>query len=101
LEQLPGLYGLGALCPQLTSLAVNMNGLQHLQGLQACSGLVQLSAQVRGLGTVKWPVLALHLGELWSIRAPDVWLQGFPSAEVRVPVCACQAGRSLGMAVRQ
>jgi hypothetical protein len=63
LEQLPGLHGLGALCCQLTSLAANMNGLQHLQGLQACSGLVQLSAQVRGLGIVELPVLALHLAE--------------------------------------
>jgi hypothetical protein len=47
LEQLPGLHGLDAMCPQLTSIAVNMNGLRSLEGLQGCRGLLQLSAQVR------------------------------------------------------
>jgi hypothetical protein len=47
LEQLPGLHGLDVLCPQLTSVAVNMNVLRSLEGLQGCSRLVHLSAQVR------------------------------------------------------
>lgn len=46
LEQLPGLHGLAALCPRLMNVAVNMNGLSSLKGLQGCSALVHLSAQV-------------------------------------------------------
>lgn len=48
IEQLPGLHGLDALCPQLTRVAANMNGLKTLEGLQGCSALVHLSAQVSG-----------------------------------------------------
>jgi hypothetical protein len=47
LEQLPGLHGLDVLCPLLTNVAVNMNGLRSLEGLRGCSRLVHLSAQVR------------------------------------------------------
>jgi hypothetical protein len=47
LEQLPGLCGLAMLCPQLQSLALNINGLTSLQELQGCSALQSLSAQVR------------------------------------------------------
>jgi hypothetical protein len=46
LEQLPGLHDLDVLCPQLTSMAVNMNGLSSLPGLEGCTGLLHLSAQV-------------------------------------------------------
>jgi len=52
LEQLPGLHGLDALCPQLTRVAVNMNGLTTLEGLQGCSALMHLSAQVSGWSCV-------------------------------------------------
>jgi hypothetical protein len=58
LEQLPGLHGLDALCPQLTSMAVNMNGLSSLQGLEGCTGLMHLSAQVGWKRAVRIALLA-------------------------------------------
>lgn len=58
-----GVHGLDALCPQLTSMAVNMNGLSSLQGLKGCTQLMHLSAQVgwrQGLG-LALSGLASHL----------------------------------------
>lgn len=46
LEQLHSLQGLDELCPSLEALAVNMNSLASLRGLQRCSVLKRLSVQV-------------------------------------------------------
>lgn len=68
LEQLPGLHGLDAMCPQLTSIAANMNGLQSLEGLQGCRGLLKLSAQVHR--HVEWGTVRFALCKQRAQRRP-------------------------------
>lgn len=75
LEQLPGLHGLGVLCPQLTSFAVNMNGLRSIEGLQGCSGLVQLSALVSLQFDRRAPAARFVLRPILPTCVQSMWCQ--------------------------